>query len=88
MTLVLNEDGSESVGAAAVDTHFDQYGEPLPEQPYYCPGCGKRSKYPRECTGLAADKPHPPIEMIETDELAGDPSNHTAAPSTDDSGRK
>lgn len=54
----------------------------ISEASHYCPGCGKLSKYPRECFGRL-DGPHAPIEMVPTDELGGDPAKHTAAPSTD-----
>lgn len=54
----------------------------IAEHSHYCPGCGKLSKYPRECTGTPAG-PHAPIEMVSTDELGGDPEKHTRAPSTD-----
>lgn len=51
--------------------------------PYYCPGCGGLYKYPRECIGITAAQPHPPIEVVSTDELkTGDPTQHTAAPAT------
>lgn len=51
--------------------------------PYYCPGCGGLYKYPQKCVGIDASRPHPPIEVVSTDELkAGDPSQHTPAPAT------
>ncbi len=46
---------------------------------HYCPGCGKLYNYPRECEGSPV-APHQPIEVVSTDELSGDPANHTAAP--------
>lgn len=50
---------------------------------YYCPGCGALYKSERECIGLRGGNPHPPIEVVSTDELkSGDPMQHTAAPST------
>ena len=50
---------------------------------HYCPGCGRLSKYMRECHGRSAEAPHPPIEMVSTEELlAGDPALHTPAPDT------
>lgn len=52
------------------------------EAPYYCPGCGTRSHYMRSCTGRP-EAPHPPIDTVSTDELSGDPANHTPAPNTD-----
>ncbi len=49
---------------------------------YYCYGCGKLSKYPKECSGKK-EAPHPPMEMISVEELlSGDPSQHTPAPAT------
>jgi hypothetical protein len=50
------------------------------ESPFYCPGCGRRFEYQQQCTGRP-DSPHPPIEVVSTDELRGD--DHTAAPNTD-----
>jgi hypothetical protein len=48
---------------------------------YYCPGCGKLVDYRQQCLGLSGDKPHPPIEVVSTDELkSGDTSQHTPAP--------
>lgn len=50
------------------------------ESEYYCPGCGALYSRPRECTGRG-EAPHPPIEVVSTDELQGDDtSKHTAAP--------
>lgn len=50
---------------------------------HYCPGCGKLVDYPQQCTGTAT-APHPPIEVVSTDELKGDDTSaHTAAPNTD-----
>lgn len=54
----------------------------ISEASHYCPGCGRLSKYPRECIGTPAG-PHKVIEMVSTDELGGDPANHAKAPSTD-----
>ena len=49
---------------------------------HYCPGCGRLFNYLRECVGRA-EAPHPPIEVVSTDELMGDDtSKHTAAPAT------
>lgn len=48
---------------------------------FYCPGCGKLVDYQRECQGTGA-APHPPIEVVSTDEIkSGDEMQHTAAPS-------
>lgn len=60
---------------------------------YYCPGCGATGDYPQKCSGKG-EAPHPPIEMVSTDEVknAPDPGDqeaflawqkgHTAAPVT------
>lgn len=49
---------------------------------HYCPGCGALYNYQRECTGKA-EAPHPPIEVVSTDELhSGDGTKHTPAPDT------
>lgn len=42
------------------------------EAPYYCPGCGRRWTYVRECEGRA-EAPHPPILVVSTGELDGEP---------------
>ena len=56
----------------------------IADNPYYCPGCGNLSRYPRLCVGADPRHPtHAPIEMVSTDELGGDPAQHTRAPSTD-----
>lgn len=56
----------------------------IAEASHYCPACGTLSKYPRLCTGPDPRHPtHAPVEMVSTDELGGDPANHTKAPSTD-----
>ena len=48
------------------------------EHDYYCPGCGKLVDYRQQCQGTP-EKPHPPIEVVSTDELKqDDPSKHTA----------
>lgn len=45
---------------------------------YYCPACGLLYDYQQRCTGKS-ESPHPPVEVVSTDELkAGDPSQHTA----------
>ena len=45
---------------------------------FYCPGCGLLYDYQQRCSGKP-ESPHPPIEVVSTDELkAGDPSKHTA----------
>ncbi len=56
----------------------------ISEASHYCPGCGTLSKYPRQCVGPDPAHPsHKALEMVSTDELGGDPANHTKAPSTD-----
>jgi hypothetical protein len=47
---------------------------------FYCPGCGSLYDYPQKCNGATPATPHPPIEVVSTQELAGDPEGHTAAP--------
>jgi len=56
--------------------------EAIANASHYCPGCGKLGNYPQKCEGTR-EGPHLPIEMVSTEELAGDPANHTAAPNTD-----
>lgn len=52
------------------------------DEPFYCPGCGRRYSYRRECVGRSSEQPHPPIEVVSTDELNGDPAHFTPAPNT------
>ncbi len=53
----------------------------IENHPFYCPGCGRLYNYQRECVGTGT-APHPPIDVVSTDELkSGDESKHTAAPS-------
>lgn len=52
--------------------------EPEPPE-YYCPGCGRRFSFMTECRGRD-EAPHPAILVVNTDELDGDPEDHTAAP--------
>lgn len=59
--------GGESAPASAKDA------------PFYCPGCGMRANYQKQCVGKP-EAPHPPIEVVSTDELQGDPEKHTPAP--------
>ena len=50
----------------------------ISDHDYYCPGCGLVYDYRQRCSG-SPERPHPPIEVVSTDELkAGDPSKHTA----------
>lgn len=53
------------------------------DDPFYCPGCGKRFKFLAECHGQTPAAPHPAILVVSTDELDGDPANHTAAPASE-----
>lgn len=71
--------------------------EPKAKQshPFYCPGCGRRWNYMTECSGMNANAPHAPIEVVSTDELNGEPEDRqsdahrkwaeklTPAPNTD-----
>lgn len=67
-----------------IEDRTNARAEAIANHSHYCPGCGTLSKYPRICTGPDPRHPtHPPIEMGETEELGGDPENHTRAPSTD-----
>lgn len=59
------------------------------EHPFYCPGCGRVWNFLTECRGMTPAAPHPPIEVVSTDELKrtgdhehGDPVKHTPAPDT------
>lgn len=68
---------------ADAEQNVDPY-EDRRSQPFYCPACGRGSSYQRECVGLGADRPHPPVEMVGTDELtAGNEDNFTKAPNTE-----
>lgn len=60
--------------------------ELIAQHSHYCPGCGELYKYPQTCTGPKGGHPHAPIEVVSTEELGGDPANHTAAPSTEPGG--
>lgn len=59
---------------------------PAQSHPFYCPGCGRRWNFQTECVGLTAATPHPPIEVVSTDELNDDSeegrAKHTPAPGT------
>lgn len=59
-------------------------GTKVKDAPFYCPGCGRRYNYQRECVGMSKEAPHQPIEVVSTDELAdgADPAKHTPAPNT------
>jgi hypothetical protein len=67
------------------DTEVTQEGTESKDAPFYCPGCGKRAQYQQQCTGKP-ESPHPPIEVVPTDELAGDPEKYTPAPSSENLG--
>lgn len=60
--------------------------ELIAQHSHYCPGCGQLYSYPQTCKGPKGGHPHPPIEVVSTEELGGDPANHTAAPATDPDG--
>jgi hypothetical protein len=73
---------SVSSRPATAEELYEQRMADINEHEFYCPGCGKLGDYPQKCTGRG-EAPHPPIEMVSTDELKGDdPSKHTAAPAT------
>jgi hypothetical protein len=57
--------------------------EEISKHDFYCPGCGKLVDYLQACIG-SPTAPHPPIEVVSTDELKGDESGHTPAPNTGD----
>lgn len=65
----------------------DEQNDPYAERrslPFYCPACGRGSSYQRECVGLSADRPHPPVEVVATDELTeGNEDNFTKAPASE-----
>lgn len=50
--------------------------------PFYCPGCGRGQRIEGMCNG-SAEAPHPPIQTVSTDELSGDPDDHTPAPASE-----
>lgn len=62
------------------DPNVNKGQEKADEDPFYCPGCGRRHKFMTECRGMSATAPHPPILVVSTDELDGDPADHTPAP--------
>jgi hypothetical protein len=71
--------------AAVTETIEDRTAARLAEiatHSHYCPACGLLYDYPQKCVGIA-EAPHAPQEVVTTDELAGDPASHTAAPNTD-----
>ena len=64
------------VSTAEGDTEVTPEDRPK-DAPFYCPGCGRRYEYRQQCTGKP-ESPHPPIEVVSTDELkSGDPSQHS-----------
>ena len=79
---------------ASAEELAQQRAEEIDRHDFYCPGCGKLVDYPQRCEGRA-EAPHPPIEVVSTDELKNAPdqsdqdayrewqSKHSAAPSTD-----
>jgi len=54
----------------------------IAEHEYYCPACGNLVHYQQQCTGAPGALPHPPVEVVSTQELAGDPAKHTPAPAS------
>lgn len=71
--------------AAVTETLEDRTKARLQEiaqHSHYCPGCGLLYDYQQQCKGTI-EGPHKPMEVVSTNELAGDPAQHTAAPSTD-----
>lgn len=68
-----------------VATRFDSEGNAIPDEPFYCPACGKRSPIERVCEGQCEARPgiREPVRFAPTAELAGDPSGHTPAPSSE-----
>ena len=75
-------DAAEQATPAPVETNKDQYGNVLDEHPFYCPVCGRRYDYQRQCIG-SPEQPHSPTEVVSTNELAGPAEDHTAAPGTE-----
>lgn len=68
-----------SVARSAEELQADRMEE-IEQHDFYCPGCGALYDYRRPCNGTG-EAPHPPIEVVSTDELKGDdPSKHTPAP--------
>lgn len=84
-----------AVGDPTAPTNVEPAADPKRvEEPYYCPGCGKRVEYRQQCTGTV-NAPHQPIEVVSTDELNSaeekpdgtlHPDGLTAAPNTDNLG--
>lgn len=60
--------------------------EAIAQAKFYCPGCGLLYQYEKECTGPKGGHPHAPIEVVSTEELGGDPQDHTPAPATNPDG--
>jgi hypothetical protein len=67
----------EDAGTVPVPTHFSQTGEVLDEREYYCPACGRRYDYRRECNGTP-EKPHQATEVVSTAELQDQPVRDVA----------
>ena len=84
-TLKANQSTPAPPAAAAAysaEELAQQRAEQIANHDFYCPGCGKLVNYQQQCHGTA-EQPHPPIEVVSTDELRGDdPSQHTPAPAT------
>jgi hypothetical protein len=56
----------------------------IAEHDFYCPGCGRLYDYQRQCQG-SPTAPHPPIEVVSTDEIheGANPDDHTPAPASE-----
>ena len=75
-------DKPPNVDKPEVKQDADTTGDDSEKEPdWYCPGCGRRYSYQRECTGTP-EAPHQPIEVVPVSELDGDPESHTKAPDT------
>lgn len=57
--------------------------EQIAQHSHYCPGCGELYNYAQQCSGPAGGQQHPPLEVVSTEELGGDPESFTKAPATD-----
>lgn len=74
---------AQSASAQSAEELYAARMEDVKAHSHYCPGCGTLSHFIRQCFGRP-EAPHPPIDMIPTDELTSDDtSQHTAAPNTD-----
>jgi hypothetical protein len=81
----LDRQKPRQASAAVTETLEDRTNarlEQIAQHSHYCPGCGQLYDYPQKCKGFD-ESPHKPIEVVSTDELGGDPADHTAAPATE-----